>query len=112
MTDKVKQRLCELSAVDYQNLIFRERLKEVSKAEWIGILIKAMWAINREKGKLKVSQDIDNDYYVVSSLNTLNTIPFLKDKYNNSEQQALAAALEYIINQPVAESATNADSEH
>ncbi len=89
MTEKYKKRLCELVGYKFwpQNLDCNEDIE-------LAILIKAMWAINNLKGKYSISQDADNDYFATSCT---EDIIFPKDKYNNSEQQALQAALIYIL---------------
>ena len=66
----------------------------------IEILIKAMWAINREYNNLHITmnanfimaswhEDSDGEWYE----------QFWYNEYNNSEQQALEAALIYILEQ-------------
>jgi len=97
MKEDFKKWLCE-KAEDKKNIeYFKSEI--INPDDWIALLIKAMWAINREGGDysfilyrsfVEVSY---NDGQHDSAEN------FFHGEYDNSEQEALTKALEYIWEQ-------------
>lgn len=95
MTEEFKGWLCERA----RYMFFPENGIALDR-RILALLIKAMWAINREKGKYRIKQNIFNDYYVGDySKRPVEYVEFAKEDHNNSEQQALQAALEYVFEQ-------------
>ena len=61
------------------------------------ILIKAMWAINRDINTIySIKQNVDNSYSVFPGGIT-HRKDFLPSDHNSSEQEALTAALIYVL---------------
>ena len=104
MIEEHKKKLCELAGVVVQKIAggdcifdssgcYYPLLKNVTLS--LEILIKAMWAINRER-KYLIQIDA-HCVYVKGNNKALKNFTFrFSDYNNNSEQEALTAALEYI----------------
>ncbi len=92
MTDDFRKWLCEITGIE-TNEYWSE----------LELLIKAMWAINREAeekrniydGYYWIEQGIKA--YIVKCNSNIKT--FYYEDYNNSEQQTLEKTLEYIYKQ-------------
>ena len=100
MTEDFKKWLCDLAGIKYWTVIDRygNSWEENISLE---ILIKAMWTINRQEGsKYKIRLE---DIYCFTVTNewsdsvAVTDVDFYFKDYNNSEQEALTAALEYIF---------------
>ena len=88
MNEDYKKWLCELAEMNYRFVVPTS----------IEILIKAMWAINREcydKGGFCICSSTGGDYYI--HFNEFQRVIFTRKDHNNSEQEALQASLEYIF---------------
>lgn len=109
MTDDFKKWLCELAGIEYN--YFFESFPDKNKA-WGGfeliILVKAMWAINRAYSRREGEYCIkDNTHFrnitpcfsIVHDYIDLEENSIYLQDHNNSEQEALTAALEYIYEQ-------------
>lgn len=71
-----------------------QMLEEKGMNNEVELLIKAMWAVNREKDYL---MEITDAYITVQDPDwRIEPSYFLFKDYNNSEQKALTAALEYV----------------
>lgn len=94
MTEEFKKWLCVLGG-DYDY----SKLKELQyhgdfESNILSILIKAMWAINRE-GKWAIL--MWNDYIEIFCIEKQSDdIDFFYKDYNNSELKVLTKAIEYI----------------
>ena len=89
MNEDFKKWVCEKANID-------EKLVYGCDYRFIGVLIKAMWAINR-KGKWEISI-FPQAIHIGKVLFFANEddILFKYKDHNNSEQEALEKALEYI----------------
>lgn len=87
MSEDFKKWLCDKSKFDIAHWLLNEH-------EELSLLIKAMWAINRE-GKWEIISDkVSLD---ISDKHGDFCISFYYSDHNNSEQEALTKALEYIF---------------
>ncbi len=100
MTDDFKKWLCELAGYETtswcgyikKGLVYDLRKNDVP----LEILIKAMWIINRG-GRRFVNMNWEQITIYAEGPYHLGAV--YSKKYNNSEQEALTAALEYIYEQ-------------
>jgi hypothetical protein len=85
----------------------RKWVCSMNNYEYLGLLTKAMWAINMERAERKRKSWIeDNSYFqnvtngfTVQGGGAFRTRNFFLQDYNNSEQKALETALKYIYEQ-------------
>ena len=91
MREKHKERLGELAGEDCYS--FEGFLNEPKSTEYLYILIKAMWAINKTSGYNIFMNGIN--FTVLK--NGWHDKWFYFEKYNNSEQEALVEALTYVF---------------
>lgn len=94
MIEDFKKFLCDEAGIMYDSI--NSSLLNMSNSDIaLLILIKAMWKINRENNKWVIS--MQGDLIMCQNDEIIET--FLYKKYNNSEQQALEAALQYIYSE-------------
>lgn len=97
MKEDFKKWLCELAEIKPEDMPGCDH-------RLIGTLIKAMWAINRESIKSKEwSVEMSSWSYDVFSSWLRRRYKFSYENHDNSEQEALIKALEYIYNNSVKE---------
>ena len=100
MKEDFEKWLCELNNIEYE---YKEMFKVCKQEITLEILIKAAWAINRNFGSTK-----DKHFYIAMGLGSYqisyisgNSLAYKEERfyyknYDNSEQEALVAALKYI----------------
>ena len=93
MTEDFKKWLLRLAG--YEESIPKETAWEILVVD---ILIKAMWAINREGSGYGLT-GIEMDASEIIVVYNLKEKAFPYSDHNNSEQQALEKAIEYIFEQ-------------
>ena len=91
MDDGFKKWLCEKGCSLYTYGLYDKMLTDAQLA----ILIKAMWAVNREGKGIEINLESERVYV---SLIQDHDYFYFKD-HNNSEQEALTKALEYVWKQ-------------
>jgi hypothetical protein len=104
MTEEFKKWLCELIGLNFASI---EIYFNQNYNQHIGLLIRAMWAINMERAERKRKSWIeDNSYFqnvtngfTVQGGGAFRTRNFFLQDYNNSPQKAIEATLNYIYEQ-------------
>jgi hypothetical protein len=106
MTEAFKKWLCELADIKkkcdiyYGHSTILDKCECLPKNITLEILIKAKWALNREAEKYFITQT-SISYCLIPQEKEKEPIPadihFSYEDHNNSEQEALTAALKYIF---------------
>jgi len=102
MTEDFKKWLCEKAGYKFDTMdkyYQKEFLKSLPNGLHLEILIKAVWAINRER-----KWNIFESYFSYNVYkDCVKQRQFHFKDYNNSEQKTLEKALEYIYEQELSE---------